>query len=731
MAVGLALDAEVKAKSLVSELRGRLDFLEEEIESHISVRRPRVLSLEGLSPLCTGGCWLPDVKYAAGCEDALGDVGGCPPRVLTWDDILEADPDVLLISPCSASPARTMNELHLLASSKEFWALRCVQTGDVYVLDHSKFSRPGPRLVDGAEMLAVLLRDVNFDVDVTRQWEGEAFKYECDTSNRGGDTLSHCTTELAMRFKPCFGAASSSSHEVISGSMNRCKVIRSTIPGFSLPRDRSAHTVVSVAGDSNGQSGESLIVFGGEASDGSRLSDVWKLWPPSEGWDKVLALGVSGDLLQPPKLGTLPTWEKLQCDKIHGENVPTPRSNHASIVCGDYFLIFGGWGSQNVVPLSHCELLHLDTLCWTHCSTTGGVEPPPRGNPTLGYFEHCESAILFGGWNGKRRFNDTWCLDMIDWNWIKVVSEDGKERPNPRTDHSAVMWKQNADRRKDSMIIFGGNVEGSVGSSSELWALQYDMGEATSGRSAWYWTQLKALGLTPPARTSHAATIIGEGDSAKMVIVGGTDASIGSGESGILRDAWILSLCREKGGSRIQCKWDKLDWNGQGVDRCRHGIVAVSAGSMIAVWGGFDGASTISENAALSLGHIRREGDIDGTCNILPVLSSSDNTTSRHLQERWKAEKPVLLHDLPAEQLSKAKQSKLPGALFKALHRFAVENGRDTYIDPSSGYSVFTQLHLKRKQCCGNGCRHCPYGHVNVPKKANDDADKLQELLDW
>ena len=50
-----------------------------------------------------------------------------------------------------------MDKLHLLASAPEFWALRCVKGGDVYILDHAKFSRPGPRLVDDTEMLAALL----------------------------------------------------------------------------------------------------------------------------------------------------------------------------------------------------------------------------------------------------------------------------------------------------------------------------------------------------------------------------------------------------------------------------------------------------------------------------------------------------------------------------------------------------------------------------------------------
>ncbi len=50
------------------------------------------------------------------------------------------------------------------------------------------------------------------------------------------------------------------------------------------------------------------------------------------------------------------------------------------------------------------------------------------------------------------------------------------------------------------------------------------------------------------------------------------------------------------------------------------------------------------------------------------------------------------------------------------LHRRACEKDQDTYIDPASGYQVLTSYaHLKRGVCCGNRCRHCPFGYVNVP----------------
>lgn len=57
----------------------------------------------------------------------------------------------------------------------------------------------------------------------------------------------------------------------------------------------------------------------------------------------------------------------------------------------------------------------------------------------------------------------------------------------------------------------------------------------------------------------------------------------------------------------------------------------------------------------------------------------------------------------------------------QALHRIACEMGADTYSDPATGYRVFTELGLlKQGDCCGNACRHCPYGHIKVSKSGHE-----------
>jgi len=754
--IASALNVTDQGEEVILSYRSRLQRIESEVNKlHKTQPRPTVLSLEGLAPLCTGGHWLPDLKYASGCKDALGDKGGCAARIITWEEILTADPDILVLSPCSASPARTLSEIHLLASTSEFWKMRCVQRGHVYIFDHGCFSRSGPRLIEGVEMMAALFRNIlPMEQDRSRlyeKWSKDALKYECRTEmkedcnencndNDVSPATSHCTTELASRFRSCFKDRSNINIDVIEnssfvrdkkvvGALEFCHVTRCTIPGSELPFDRSAHCIIPVHRRKHKQL--SLLLFGGESQNTTRLDDTWELHAPAHGWSALRGVcsvdkGTDKEACI-PKLGTIPTWEKLTCGKVAGEDVPTPRSNHAMVACGEHILVFGGWSVDNMTPLSHCELLHSDTLCWTHCSTRGSIEPGPRGNPSLVYRRGSKSAVLFGGWNGIHALNDLWYLDMDVWQWHNISQERPKSDlwPTPRTDHTAVLWE--ASEEKEIMLVFGGNIEG-VGPSSELWALGFSTGDGKSSRYILDWHQVKVTGPNPQARTSHTAAIVGKANSAKMIIVGGTNSERGTGPGSMLCDAWVLHLAADK---HVTQTWIKLDWSGSGLDRCRHSMSAVDENTLI-WWGGYDGAIAVDDGIGIWRGDLRIAGEIQpSTGTEQELISDQSGESEKHtiLQERWAAEVPVREEDLPREVAEKASRSRLPGALYKAIHRHAVALNRDTYIDPASGYSVFSSVYLKRSPCCGNGCRHCPHGHVNVPgrkHKVCNDKD-----LDW
>ena len=152
--VGEAAGVGDRAAKLVAFLRSRVDAVVRTASEATS--RPTVLSLEGIDPLVAGGHWIPEMKLLAGGRDEMFSPG-CPALRLSWDQVLRNDPDLLLISPCSSGLVRSLREVGWLARQEGWWDLRSVRTRQVYVMDHVYFSRPGPRIVTGIEILAEII----------------------------------------------------------------------------------------------------------------------------------------------------------------------------------------------------------------------------------------------------------------------------------------------------------------------------------------------------------------------------------------------------------------------------------------------------------------------------------------------------------------------------------------------------------------------------------------------
>lgn len=142
--------------------------------------RPTVVSLEGINPLVAGGHWLPELKELAGGRDDLF-TPGCDAEKLRWHTIRDYDPQVLVITPCSSNPTRSMKEIEYLAQQEGWWDMQAVRAGEVYVVDHVYFSRPGPRIIQGLEILAQILHPELFDKLIPH---GTVFKLE--PAPRGG-----------------------------------------------------------------------------------------------------------------------------------------------------------------------------------------------------------------------------------------------------------------------------------------------------------------------------------------------------------------------------------------------------------------------------------------------------------------------------------------------------------------------------------------------------------------
>lgn len=153
--IGDAIGRADEASVLVEQLRSRLEAVLLQV-AHAETR-PRVVCLEWLDPLYVAGHWVPEMVACAGGVDALG-TPGSPSAQITWEQVRAAQPDVLIIMPCGFSIARAKRELDCLITKPGWTDLPAVRHGNVCVVDASAyFSRPGPRLIDGVEILAACL----------------------------------------------------------------------------------------------------------------------------------------------------------------------------------------------------------------------------------------------------------------------------------------------------------------------------------------------------------------------------------------------------------------------------------------------------------------------------------------------------------------------------------------------------------------------------------------------
>ena len=143
-----------RAKALVNELRTRLETVRARVAD---AGKPRVVCLEWLEPIFNAGHWVPQQVEYAGGREVLGSAGK-PSRTVPWDRVIAANPEVLVLMPCGLDMGRAERETSLVTDRDGFADLPAVRDGNVFLVNGSAyFNRPGPRTVDGVELLAHLL----------------------------------------------------------------------------------------------------------------------------------------------------------------------------------------------------------------------------------------------------------------------------------------------------------------------------------------------------------------------------------------------------------------------------------------------------------------------------------------------------------------------------------------------------------------------------------------------
>lgn len=154
--VGAMAEAEDAAVDLVESLRERLGAVEAQAQSRRDggQRARRVVGLEWLDPPFAVGHWVPEQIRRAGGWDLLGADGERSSQT-TWDAIGEVDPEMLLLMPCGYHLAETVAEWARTSRPPGYAELAAVRRDQIFALDGSAyFSRPGPRVIDGIELLA-------------------------------------------------------------------------------------------------------------------------------------------------------------------------------------------------------------------------------------------------------------------------------------------------------------------------------------------------------------------------------------------------------------------------------------------------------------------------------------------------------------------------------------------------------------------------------------------------
>ena len=166
--VGAQTGRDSSAHHAVFNLRARIDGVRRAVAD--AETTPTVACVEWLDPVIAAGHWIPEMVEIAGGKDALVSPGSPSPR-LEMKTLTDADPDVLILMPCGMNVAQARAEFEALTNQGEWQGMSAYQNGRVYLVDSGAlFSRSGPRLVDGLEIMARIVHPDLFNDPVPEEF---------------------------------------------------------------------------------------------------------------------------------------------------------------------------------------------------------------------------------------------------------------------------------------------------------------------------------------------------------------------------------------------------------------------------------------------------------------------------------------------------------------------------------------------------------------------------------
>lgn len=165
--LGKILGKETKAKEIIDSLEKRI----QNVKKLQNNKRPRVLAIEWIEPFFTAGHWVPEMIQIAGGINMISKIGEHSRR-LDFQEVIESDPDIIIMMPCGFDTKRTISEYNnILKENKKWNSLKAVKNNQIFAVDaNSFFSKPSIRTIEGLEILAKIIHPSKFkDLHVSEE----------------------------------------------------------------------------------------------------------------------------------------------------------------------------------------------------------------------------------------------------------------------------------------------------------------------------------------------------------------------------------------------------------------------------------------------------------------------------------------------------------------------------------------------------------------------------------
>ena len=148
------LNVRKKGKELVESIKAKIDNTEKIVYQKSS---PSIAAIEWIDPLMAAGNWVPQLIKVAGGKNLFGEAGKHSPW-MKYNDLVEQDPEIIIVMPCGYDIKKSLIEIKTLESKKGWGSLKAVRNRNVYITDGNQFfNRPGPRIIESIEILLEII----------------------------------------------------------------------------------------------------------------------------------------------------------------------------------------------------------------------------------------------------------------------------------------------------------------------------------------------------------------------------------------------------------------------------------------------------------------------------------------------------------------------------------------------------------------------------------------------